>query len=199
MGNPPAAPTNLSATVQSGPQVSLTFRDNASNESGFAIWRAAGGSPVFVQVGTAPARNGTGNVTFVDSTVLSGSYSYKVTAVNVVGPSAFSNTVTVSTVTPLAPTSFTATTANGNGNNRTVILNWTADTTNVTGFTIQRATNAAFTSGLNTATVANPATVTLTQTGLSRNTTYYYRIRSNNGALSSGWSNLAPPSITTNP
>ena len=58
---------------------------------------------------------------------------------------------------------------NGGGNTRSVILNWQALSNNETGFTIQRATNATFTSGLNTTTVAANA-ITLTQTGLSRNT-----------------------------
>ena len=37
----PAAPSNLTATAQAGPQVSLTWRDNASNETGFVVERCA--------------------------------------------------------------------------------------------------------------------------------------------------------------
>ncbi len=69
----------------------------------------------------------------------------------------------------------------------------------MTGFTIQRATNTTFTSGVNTANVAANLT-TLTQTGLSRNTNYYYRIRANNGTLVfSAWVNATPFPILTNP
>jgi hypothetical protein len=32
-----AAPTNLTATLLSGPRVSLTFKDNANNETGFMV------------------------------------------------------------------------------------------------------------------------------------------------------------------
>jgi hypothetical protein len=68
----------------------------------------------------------------------------------------------------------------------------------VTGFTIQRSTNAAFTAGLNTVNVA-PGVRTLQQTGLARNTSYFYRIRANNGLVSSAWVTATPLPITTNP
>ena len=63
VGTVPLAPTNLAATLQAGPQVRLTWRDNAVNESGFAIERSDNGGP-FVQIAIAPARNNTGNVTY---------------------------------------------------------------------------------------------------------------------------------------
>ncbi|MSN26123.1 MAG: multicopper oxidase domain-containing protein [Geobacter sp.] len=201
LGSLPAAPTTLTAALQAGPQISLTWRDNATNESGFVIQRATNGG-AFVQIATAPVLNGTGNVTFVDNTVALGTtYAYRVAAVNLVGTSGFSNSVAVIVpAMPVAPGNFTATNGpNGNGNNRTIVLAWQDLSSNETGFTIQRATNAAFTAGLNT---VNPAanTTTLTQTGLARNTAYYYRIRSNNGAIiSSAWVNAVPFPRTTNP
>jgi len=197
--NPPAAPTTLTATLTTGSQITLSWRDNATNETNFVIQRSTDGVN-FSQIATAPARNNTGTVNFNDTTILpGGNYTYRVAAVNVAGTSAFSNTsaAVVVPAMPALPTSFTAANGtNGTGNSRTVILTWTANTTNVTGFTIQRATNAAFTSGLNTVAVGANVT-TLTQTGLSRNTLYYYRIRANNGTIIfSGW---VSTSIRTNP
>jgi hypothetical protein len=199
------APSTLTATLQAGtagPQASLTWRDNATNETGFIVQRSTDGV-TFTQVGTAPARNNTGTVTYTDTTITTGmSYTYRVAAVATnVGTSAFSNTASLSVpVAPAAPTSLTAVNGpNGGGNSRTVILTWTANLTNVTGFTLQRATNASFTSGLSSVNLAASAT-TVTQTGLSRNTTYYYRLRANNGAIvSSGWVNATPFPIRTNP
>ncbi len=73
--NPPAAaplaPTNLTAAIQAGPQVSLTFTDNANNESGFVIERAVGAG-AFVQLAAAAAHGGTGATTFVDTTAVLG-------------------------------------------------------------------------------------------------------------------------------
>jgi hypothetical protein len=81
------------------------------------------------------------------------------------------------------------------GNNYTATLNWGA-AANPANFTIQRATNLTFTTGLNTSTVAgNLRTVNQTVT---RNTTYYYRIRANNSiGGSSAWSNALPFPIRT--
>lgn len=194
------APTSLAATLRAGPQVGLTWTDNAGNETGFVVQRSTDSGTTFTQVGTAPARNNTGSVTFTDTTVPAGTTAvYRVAAQNASGLSAWSNLANVVVpAMPTAPASFSATNGpNGNGNNRSVILSWTDSSANETGFTIQRATNPAFTTGLNTVTVA-ANTTTLTQTGLSRNTTYYYRIRANNGSFVwSAWVNASP--ITTNP
>jgi Fibronectin type III domain len=201
--NKPAAPTTLTATLQAGPQVSLTFRDNATNETGFVIERSVNGG-AFAKIATAPARNNTGNVTFVDSTAVPGATNdYRVAAVNVAGMSAYSNTAqVVIPAAPVLPVPFTFTAANGTngtGSNRTVNLTWTAGTTNLTGFTIQRSTNAAFTTQLTSTNVAATAT-SLTVTGLSRNTNYYFRIRANNGSfVFTAWVNASPFPIRTNP
>ena len=107
--NAPAAPTNLTATAQAGPQVSLTWRDNATSETGFIIERATNGG-VFGQIATAPARNSTGNVTYLDTTTLAGNtYAYRVAAVNIAGTSASTNTASVTfPVAPAAPATFSA-------------------------------------------------------------------------------------------
>ena len=60
-----------------------------------------------------------------------------------------------------------------------VRLTWTDNSLNETGFTIQRATDSGFTTGLTTFTVgANVAT--FTDTSVVANTTYYYRVAANN-------------------
>lgn len=194
------APTGLTATLEAGPQVRLSFTDNAGNETGFAIERSTDGV-TFTQIGTAPARNNVGGVTYIDAAVAAGTtYTYRVAAQNAAGFSAYSNTASVALpAAPVAPGNFAAANGpNGNGNSRTVILTW-IDSDIETGYTIQRATDATFTAGLNTATVGANI-VTLTQTGLNRNTSYYYRIQANNGAfIASAWVNATPFPILTNP
>jgi len=67
---------------------------------------------------------------------------------------------------------------------------------NPASFTIQRATNLSFTTGLSTSTVAGNLRTT-TQT-VTRNTVYYYRIRANNSiGGSSDWTNALPFPIRT--
>jgi len=200
--NPPAAPTALTAVLATGPQINLSWTDNATNEANFVIQRSTDGVN-FTQIATAPARNNTGTANYSDTTILLGNtYTYRVAAVNVAGTSAFSNisAAVIVPAMPVAPGSLTGVNGpNGTGNNRTVILTWVDLSNNETGFTIQRSTNAAFTSGLTTVNVAANVT-TLTQTGLSRNTNYYYRIRANNGTIIfSGWVTATPLPIRTNP
>ncbi|UFS70604.1 multicopper oxidase domain-containing protein [Geomonas sp. RF6] len=205
VGTSAATPSNLTAVLQGGPQVSLTFTDNATNEVGFMVERSTNGG-AFTQIGTAPARANTGTVAFVDNTIAAvagadTTYSYRVFAYNAAGPSgaAVSGGVTVPAL-PAAPANLRAVNGpNGAGNNRTVILSWQDLSGNESGFTVQRATNSSFTSGVSSTNVA-ANTTTLTQTGLARNTQYWYRIRSNNGAfVSSGWVSATPLPIRTNP
>jgi len=175
--------------------VRLTWRDNANNESSFVLERAANGG-AFTLLATVAARNGTGNtVTYNDTTALAGNtYDYRVMAVNGVGSSAYSNTFTANVLAPAAPSNFTGT-AVVSGNNATVTLTWADNSNNETRFEIQRATNAAFTTGLNTNTVAANATTRVeTRT---RNRSYYYRIRAVNAAGASVWVNVTPFPIVT--
>jgi FtsP/CotA-like multicopper oxidase with cupredoxin domain len=199
----PAAPTNLTAAVQAGPQVTLTWRDNANNESGFVVQRCSFVSPAttcssFAQIATPGPRNNTGSTTYTDATVIGGnSYLYRVAAYNAGGTSAFVTlaTAAVVQVVPAAPTGFTVSAVKANGNNYTATLNWSA-TGSPANFTIQRANNLDFTTGLTSFTAAGAAR-SLTQT-VSRNTVYYYRIRANNSAGdSSAWTNALPFPIRT--
>jgi len=193
----PTAPTNLAATPQAGPQVSLTWRDNATNETGFSVERCTGaGCTNFVRIAAPGPRNNTGNVTYVDTTVTAGNdntfYSYRVFALNSAGLSLDNTNVASVRVPaiPAAPTNATVGVVKANGNNYTATLNWShPGGTDLTNFTIQRATNSSFTTGLNTSTVAGNLR-TATQT-VTRNTTYYWRIRANNNISgSSAWKNV---------
>ena len=201
----PAAPTNLTAIPQAGPQVSLTWRDNATNETGFVVERCTVVPPAitcsnFAQIAAPGPRNNTGNVTYVDTAVAFGnSYLYQVKAFNAGGSSAYVtmlNPVAVPAIPP-APTNLTVAAVKANGNNYTATLNW-ASTTKPANFTNQRATNLTFTTGLATFTAAGTAR-TLVQT-VNRNTVYYYRIRANNSVGgASAWANAQPFPIRTGP
>jgi hypothetical protein len=97
------------------------------------------------------------------------------------------------------PANFTVTVVkNPTGPNYTATLNWAPYSPNPTNFTIQRARNATFTTGLTTST-APAAARTATQT-LAPNTTFYFRIRANNSISgSSNWKNALPFPIRTGP
>lgn len=201
-GTAPVDPTNMNATLVAGPKVSITFTDNALTESGFVIERSVNGGN-FVQIATLPARSNTGSVSYTDSALTLAAtdttFVYRVAAVNAAGLSGYAVSPTVLLpAQPAAPGNFTAANGSNSGNSRSVVLEWFDLSGNETGFTIDRATNATFTKGLSSVTL-DAGVTTLTQTGLSRNTRYWYRIRSNNGGIvSSAWVNAAPFPITTN-
>ena len=210
VGLPPATvplpPTNVAATVQAGPQVTLAFRDNANNETGFVIERCLGaGCTTFAQIAIAPPKSNTGNTSFVDATVVAGNtYLYRVAAVNASGQSAYAPippafVQAIVPAIPDVPTGFTVVAVKANGNNYTATLNWVhPGGANLTNFTVDRATNITFTTGLTSTTYAAAAR-TATQT-ITKNTTYYFRIRANNSISgSSAWANALPFPIRTGP
>lgn len=195
IGTTVAAPTNLVATVLSGLRVRLTWRDNATNETGFVVERSVNGG-AFTQIAAPGPRANTGNVTYTDTTVTAGTlYAYRVKAVRGTSSSPYSNTATANVpAVPVAPASFTVS-AVPNGTTARVTLTWTDSSNNETGFRIQRATNATFTAGLQTQTVAANATVRVETR--SRNRTYYYRIQAFNAQGASAWVNATPFPIVT--
>jgi len=87
---------------------------------------------------------------------------------------------------PAAPSNLAATSVSSSQIN----LTWSDNANNETGFTIDRATNSSFSSGLVTSYVGSNTT-SFQATGLSASTTYYFRARSNNSAGSSANSNTA--------
>lgn len=186
---PPAAPTNLVATLQTGPRVALSWRDNANNEAYFRVERAVDGG-AFVLLATAPARNNTGNTSFGDASVSAGhAYQYRVAAVNSGGASAYATSGIVAPPTPPAAPANLAGSAVVSGKKANVTLTWSDLSSNESGFEIQRATNPLFTVGLAGSTVG-AGTTTVTQTGLYRGVTYYFRVRAFNAGGSSAWSNV---------
>ncbi len=81
-------------------------------------------------------------------------------------------------VTPDAPSNLTASIVLS-GNKADTILNWTANSANATGFTVQRANNVSFTRGLVTVNVPGNVT-TYTDHFHNAKDTYYYRVFATN-------------------
>lgn len=186
VGTPPTAPTGLSATVGSA-RVTLTFTDRAANESGFVIERAVN-SGTFSAIATAPARNGTGGVTFVDTTIQPlTQYTYRVAAVNVAGQSASSNAATVTIPALPATPTITGATAARSGFGERVTVGW-ASAAAATGYTIQWSANAGFTSIAGSGTVGNATTFT---TGTIARQTWYFRVIATNAVWQSAPSGTA--------
>lgn len=97
----PAAPSSLVATAAAATRIDLTWTDNAPDEQGFRIERAAdaGGVPgVFAEIATVGPDVGSFSNTGLQGST---SYWYRVRAYNLAGVSDYSNMA--STTTPEAP------------------------------------------------------------------------------------------------
>lgn len=191
--NAPAAPSQPTATVQTGPQVALSWRDNSVNEARFVVMRSADGGATYTQVGTAPSRNSSGGtVTFTDTNVTLGStYQYKVAAENLAGQTE-STPVTVLVDVPGAPVISSAVAARAGANQR-ITVQW-ADVLGEAGYTVQWSTSSAFTTVSSANVAANATSFT---TGNVTRTPWYVRVRANNALGSSAWS--APATVAPAP
>ncbi|GAB3847567.1 hypothetical protein GCM10029963_29250 [Micromonospora andamanensis] len=100
-------------------------------------------------------------------------------------------------VSPRAPTGLTAAPAPGSATALPAItLAWTGNGSRppATSHLLQRATDATFTNGLTTITVAATAT-RYTDATVTPGVSYHYRIRAENAASCSTWSNSVPASV----
>jgi predicted phage tail protein len=202
---PPATPTNLTATAQPGPQVLLAWTDNATTESGFVAQRCAGAGCVdFAQIATPGAFTGTGAVNYTDTGVVPGTtYRYQVAAINSGGQSSWSNIASVYVPNPPAPPTNAVAICRRVGSYARCAISFTDNSTNETGFTVQRSRYSTFVGGGFTSVDLPPrtgvGTVVIWEPGtnLPRNTDQYFRVRSFNADGTSVWVNAQPFPIRT--
>lgn len=131
---PPAAPTNLTATLESGGTIALAWTDNSGVEDIYLIRRSYAG--LYVEtVGSVPANT----TSFRDAPPTDApGYMYTVVPVSDDGLGSPSNEATVwmSGGPPVAPTDLVTAQSQYPGN---VLLRWTDNTANETGFRAERA------------------------------------------------------------
>jgi len=176
----PNAPSGLTATATSTTQINLTWTDNSDNESGFRIERGNGVNPTsWSEIATV-----SGNVSTYSNTGLTANtdYSYRVRAYNVSGNSSFSNTATARTqqqmITVNAPSNLIASVLSSTQIN----LSWTDNSNNEEGFRVERRTGTGTWSQI---AQVNPNITNYSNTGLTANTTYSYRVSAYVGNSSS--------------
>jgi hypothetical protein len=162
--------------------VNLSWTDNSGNEAGFKIERSANGGS-FSQIATASA-----NATSYADLTVSGevTYTYRVRASNAAGDSAYSNTATATPPAslPAAPSGLGAKAASKTQIN----LSWSDRSSNEQGFYLERSVNGSTWTRI--ATLGANLT-THSDTGLTANTKYYYRLQAYNSAGVSAFSNTA--------
>jgi hypothetical protein len=197
----PGTPTNMTAVAVSKNQVNLSWTEASTSVNGFNIQRSSNGGKSWVQIAQVA-----GTVTtYADTTVSKGkTYQYKVDAFNSAGTSAWSTAVTVSTplqapsllpepdvptlgLPPAAPSNLTALAVSSHQVN----LSWTDNSTDATGFVIQRLeANGAWT----TIAGVDAGVTTFSDTTVKPTQTYQYRVfATNNDTGNSPFSNVTQP------
>ncbi len=179
----PAAPSNAASASPSSTQITISWTDNSSNETGFKVERAMASGGPWTYIGST-ALTGYGD----NGRAAGTTYFYRVQAYNASGNSAYSNTTSATTQggtgVPAAPGSASATTVSSSQIN----VGWADTSGNETGFKIERSTAAA--PWAQVATVGANVT-SYSSTGLAASTTYSFRVRAYNASGDSGYSNTA--------
>lgn len=180
---PPAAPSQFTAAAVSPTEVDMTWSDLSNNETSFEIERKTGAAGTWAKVLTIAA-----NVSAINDINLTPgtSYVYRMRAVNVSGPSAY--TAEVSVTTPSAPVPANGPAAPTHFTTRSVAptevgLTWWDMSNNETAFEIERRPAA---SSVWTRVLATGENMSIaTDTGLAAGASYVYRMRSvNNSGVS---------------
>ena len=181
----PAAPSALAASPASASQINLAWSDNSSNETGFKVERSVSSAGPWGQIGTTAASS------YAD-TGLTGSttYWYRVRAYNGAGDSPYSNSTSAATLAsvtvPAAPSNLAASAASSSQIN----LSWLDNSTNETGFKVERAGSSTG-PWTQIGTAGAGALSYIDKTGLAASTPYWYRVRAFNTAGDSSYSNTA--------
>jgi chitodextrinase len=180
---PPSTVTGFTATAVSATQINLSWTAATDNVgvTGYRLERCQGaGCTTFAQIAT-PTGTTFSNTGLTAAT----SYSYRVKAVDAASNVSvnYSNVASATTLAaadttpPTAPGTLTATAASRSRIN----LTWAAATDNVgvTGYRVERCQGATCT---NFVQIGTPTGTSFGDTGLTRSTTYRYRVRASDAA-----------------
>jgi len=189
----PAAPTGLTVTPYLFTRLDLSWKDNASNETGFTIERktAGGGYAQIAAVGANTTKYSDTSAQFCTT------YYYRVKA-NGNFDSGYSNEapgllqkfaimpdINYNKLIPAAPTGLTAEAVPGDP--KGVKLTWQASTSDIDGYIIERKSGSE--DWKMSSTVGDDKT-SLTESGLNTNESYSYRVCAYNMFLNSKPSNI---------
>ena len=188
----PAAPGSLAAQTASSSEIQLSWADTSNNEDSFRVERSTGGG-AFQEVQNLPAGTTTVRITGLTAST---AYSFRVRAVNGVGPSAYSNTAgattsaatTGGTGAPTAPSELVAQAYSTSE----IQLTWKDNSTNEDTFLLEKSTDGVTFTQFN---MRSTNTTVFRVVSLTPGTTYWFRVRAKNTSGTSAYSN--PASATT--
>lgn len=192
VAQPPAAPSNLTATVFSTAQIDLAWTDNARNEEGFTIERSRSATFASIEATFTVLPN---IVHFADTALEPlTTYYYRIRAFNTGGATVYVTAPPATTTSgPAAPVNLTLTNTQPG---EKVTLQWSDLANNETSYVVQRSARFDFLpSSAIELSVALPAnTTSYIDTTVDPLTKYYYRVFAVNAQ---GNSAAAKATITT--
>ena len=176
----PSPPEGVIATTLSSSQIKLVWR-KVAGAANYYIYRSTSFGGTYTKLADEPTES-----VYTDNGLSANtSYYYMVKAVNSGGKSAYSVVVSAKTkvAIPAVPTGLSAT---GQSSSQ-INLAWTS-VDGATKYYVYRATSSG---GTYTKLTTEPTDSGYTDTGLSANTTYYYKVKAVNSAGESGFSAVA--------
>jgi fibronectin type 3 domain-containing protein len=188
----PATPTGVSASAESSTSIKVSW-SSVTGATGYKVYRSSSSSGTYSKVGDATTTSYTDTGLTANTT-----YYYKVSATNSAGESAQSSAVSAKTSAsisiPATPTSVSASAESSSS----ITVSWSS-VTGATGYKVYRSASSSGTYS----SVGNVTYPSYTDTGLTANTTYYYKVSAYNSAgesaQSSAVSAKTPEAIITKP
>jgi len=177
-------PSRLAATATSNGRINLIWSDNTVNEAGYKIERKAGVSGIYAEI----AQAGRDVTSYSDNGLAASTqYFYRLYAYNSTNVSGYSNEANATTGSAdslNAPNNLTAMAISKSQ----ISLAWTDSSSNETGFTIERRIGASAYAEI---AVVGAGVAAYSDSGLSTNRRYFYRVRADNATGHSAYSSEA--------
>ncbi len=174
------APSNLTANATVFGQIELSWDDNSNNEDAFVIERGEGSPVVYSVIDTVSANT----VSYTDMNLPEGkTYTYRISAYNLVSTSLYSNLSTESTIL-VSPSGLAAEAVTVGEVN----LNWADNSNFEDGYIIERKELLASTFNVIDSSAANDTMYT--DNTVDEALTYVYRIMGYSATSFSGYSNV---------